>query len=676
MLGSIHRTAISHRCGIVRFFHSTLRRDDTLQNNLTSLLLNKRGKKLKPKDDSFVVLTPRQTGVLKMPRRPKNANSNTNISILEGFDMNRHREKSTMSSNSSELDILWNIKETTDKLMKFREQESNEQLAKTIESCKPSSTVISEERFVQLEKILDEQFTLQQLKLYTKLRYAYYRSRITKQKLIPMVIKKFWNCTVDPEKSELEDLIVENEISLETRDIYLLLLTKNGRILQNLARIGATIAVVIDENKIIVRSTSTIFKYVEVSISKILSNIQSEVISVDQIIKDHSSVLNSSRIHPEQILSMVQRESSTFVEPAEDSKYKISAIGTKNLVSINRLLLWALNYSPQTTEVLLFCGDKSKSYDRYPLTNIEWLDWISKTDNWFRLQEPVLRSQSKTLPMVDITDKINTLYESLGKKPEKMIEPKLSNFSTTLSATLGQVLENQTGKHLFQTKLGNLLPKLLQLPLWSDESNDYDAYNLDHHVYLFQLKFSPNIASLNYKYDIPPLELWFTVDDYGLADKLSLRCIHHYSENCAILQTPELPYDFRFSLDSTMDTIPLECDSKNLFEWILQEQPGLAEFLKTLHLHYDNKKTSIPQKLVLKMPMKSFDIAQEINYDFLALYRHRVLRFKYQDKYLVQYSNIDGGHLGGTTSRVDFVSFNDTFDKNLLNEMITDIVKF
>lgn len=394
--------------------------------DLSSILLTKRGKKLKPRDDHFVVLTPRQTGVMKLPRKHKTFQSDSKLSILEGFDIKRHNEKDTKHSVANDVDILSNIQETTNRLMKFKKQDDNEQMAAAIESSKPSSSTISQKRFTQIERVLDEQFTLQQLKNFANLKYGYYKSKITKKKLIPLIINKFWGCTVDINKSEHEDLIVENEIDLETRDIYLLLLTKKGRILQNLARIGATIAVIINENKIVVRATAPIFRYVEVSISKILENVRSTLLSIDQMIKDHSLVDVTNSMHPEEIIALIQSESSGYIEMTEDSEYKISTIGDKNLNVIDRLVVWALNYSPQKNEVIVFCGEDGTRYEQYPLSNYEWIDWISRNKTWYRLQQPINRTQILIEEKPNFDDKLESIENILQKQPENLMVPKLA----------------------------------------------------------------------------------------------------------------------------------------------------------------------------------------------------------------------------------------------------------
>ncbi|CDO94005.1 unnamed protein product [Kluyveromyces dobzhanskii CBS 2104] len=661
----------------VRFIHSTARiLTQEGSENEVNLLLSKHGKKLKPKQGHFLVLTPHQTGVMRLPKKYKSQQPNFPLSVLDGFDLGRSANRDASVSQVQGVDILSNIQETTTKLMKFKEQEDNEQMAKAIESCKPNSAGISEKRYQQLEKVLDEQFTLQQLRNYCFLKHGVRKSRIPKKELIPTIIAKLWKCSIDYNKSEHDDLIVENEISLETRDIYLLLLTKNGRILQNLARIGATIAVVIDENKLVVRATSQIFKYVEVSISKILENVVSDDFSIEEFIKNHSAVDGVERMAPEEVIALMQTKSCSYVEVTDDSGYKISTIGRKNMNIINSLLLWVLNYNPQISETLVPYNGEEK-VEKYPLTDYDWVNWISRKDNWHRLQKPVAIKQELEVKKLDLSEKIDAIWNAFENNKQNCAKPTGFNETKSLSIALGHILENSQQKYLFQSKIPQIIPKVLQLPLWDNEGFMEDEYAIDQHLYLVQMKFVPNLADVSHKVNVPPLEVWFNLDENNQADISSVRCVHTYSENSAYVQTPSLSHDYRVTVTDSVDAFPEDLESSQFHSWLQNEQPSFAKFLQDGSFCFTKmKRPRFPSSFLFEVKLEGFETTQKIRYDHLSHYQHRLLRFKYKEDILVQLSEIEGGSLGGNTSSIDFISTKESVGKEVVKQFINDVLQF
>lgn len=675
--------SLPFRCSeALRLFHSsTIVSASEDSENGMGQLFSKHGKKLKPKQDHFVVLTPRETGVIRLPKRSRVQNSRASLSVLEGYDLKRHSEKDTKFSQVQDLDILSNIQETTDRLMQFKEQEDNEEMAKAIDACKPSSNTISEKRYFQLEKVLDEQFTLQQLRNYCFLKHGTRKSRVPKKDLIPMIINKFWKCTIDHNKSEFEDLVVENEILLEKRDLYLLLLTKNGRILQNLSRIGATIAVLPEQNKLVVRCPSQLFRYVEVSITKILENIVSDDFCIKEFVKNHSLVGETASMTPLEMMNLLQTQSPSYIEVTEDDKYRISTIGNKSLKSINSLLLWILNYEPQISQsVINIQSDSSDARaERYRVGNYNWINWVARRNSWFRLQNPVPINQDQNQEKKpDLSEKMDSIWDALKLEKTKCAKPLAFNDSRSLTVTLGHVLQSEDNSNtLFQSKVAEVIPKVLRLPLWEENVSEEDMLTMDQHLYLVQMKFVPNLASVQYKVNVPPVEVWFTLDEMNYADLSTVSCIHHYADSAALLQTPSLPYDFKISQTSTIDVIPKDLESADVFEWLEKEQPGFRKFLQDAHLTFsDAKKPRYPQSFTLNVKLEGNSEPQPIEYNAMGYFKHRVLRFRYKDKYLVHYSETNGGPLGGITSSVDFINLSENIDKQTVHELLDDVIQF
>ena len=66
---------------------------------------------------------------------------------------------------------------------------------------------------------------------------------------------------------------------------------------------------------------------------------------------------------------------------------------------------------------------------------------------------------------------------------------------------------------------------------------------------------------------------------------------------------------------------------------------------------------------------------QMVNYKYLITHHHSVLRLKYLDKYMVQFSDINAGSLGGKHTRIDFIG-GEKLTQEELNTFINDILRF
>ena len=244
--------------------------------------------------------------------------------------------------------------------------------------------------------------------------------------------------------------------------------------------------------------------------------------------------------------------------------------------------------------------------------------------------------------------------------------------------TLGHVLQSEDNSNtLFQSKVAEVIPKVLRLPLWEENVSEEDMLTMDQHLYLVQMKFVPNLASVQYKVNVPPVEVWFTLDEMNYADLSTVSCIHHYADSAALLQTPSLPYDFKISQTSTIDVIPKDLESADVFEWLEKEQPGFRKFLQDAHLTFsDAKKPRYPQSFTLNVKLEGNSEPQPIEYNAMGYFKHRVLRFRYKDKYLVHYSETNGGPLGGITSSVDFINLSENIDKQTVHELLDDVIQF
>lgn len=648
-----------------------------------------RGKKRKPAKANIVVLDHRQAGLLKKRHTPdffRRRNQSERLSVLEGVELGnlpdgRHATDTGLRSAAS-AGILNEIELQRKKLLVFKSSVSREQAVKSIGHQKPAEKVVSKQRYEQLEQLLDTAYTLPQLRAYTRDIYQAPNSTSTKPNIIRRILDKYWSCAINDTISESEDLIVERIIDISTRDMYLLLLTSNGKILNNFARIGATLAVAIDENVVIVRATAPVIKYVEVSLNRILSNVDTAKLPVLDIIRNHTARGSSPNTSEDELVSMVQKESAAYFEKAsaeaqDDGVYNVSAFGSKRLLKAKNLLLWGVDYHPQLVEKVELCCDEGKeSFKTFPYTNVECFDWIKRSKGWYRLQQPLSKGASK----MDIVkppsplqndDKLNQWYDFLVQKSENsknsgvMHLKGVKDSQNIFSLTLGQILKTKQGSEqgseehgvLFQPKITQIASQLLKLPLYDLALSKDDDFTVDQHEYYVQLKFIPNLSTVPEEVgNAPPLELWFELDDYDSAITSTARCIVQQEQKALLLQTPHLPHDYRINVDRMVELAETYEEAQE--HW-LAEQPGVKKFIQDAQLTFNSKKKlKIPRFADLSLPTLGADgevTHCEVQYDYVNANYHRVLRLMYMDKYMVQFSDVKGGSLGGRYTQVDFI---------------------
>lgn len=661
--------------------------DDSITNQL--LILNDtfsatRGKKRKPDKANIVVLDPKQAGLLKKRRTPdyfRRRQDGERLSVLEGVELgilpDRRQVADIKRRTGTSVGILNEIESQRKKLLVFKSSVSREQAVRSISYQKPSESIVSRERYEQLEQLLDSAYTLPQLRAYTRDYYKAPNSRSTKPNIIRRILDKYWNCVVNETINESEDLIVERVIDISTRDMYLLLLTSNGKILNNFARIGATLAVAIDENVVIVRATAPIIKYVEVSLNRILANVDTTKLPVHDIIINHTAKGTSPNTSEGELVSMVQKESAAYFEKTstdgeDDGCYQVSAFGSKRLLKAKNLLLWGVNYHPQLQEEVEICYDQTTdSFKSFPFTNIECLDWVKRNKGWYRLQQPLSKNGTKDTDtqlstLLQNEHKLDEWYNFLVQKNESSRQSNMMHLkgvkeTSVFSLTLGQILttneNSQTKETLFEPKITQIASKLLELPLYDLTASKDEHYTVDQHEYYVQLKFIPDLSTLpDGSKNAPPLELWFELDDYDSAVTSTARCIVQQEQRALLLQTPNLPHDYRINNDRMVELTETAEEAQE--QW-LSEQPGVKKFIQDAQLTFSSrKKLKVPKSLDLNLTTigDGPEVTHcNVQYDYVNANYHRVLRLMYMDKYMVQFSDVKGGSLGGRYTQVDFI---------------------
>ncbi|GAV50375.1 hypothetical protein ZYGR_0U02310 [Zygosaccharomyces rouxii] len=652
-----------------------------------------RGKKLKPSKTNFLVLDPSQTGLLKRRHTPSyfRSNNGKKLSILEGVELGADSNTGAPRRSRHSTKILQEIEAQRMKLLVFKSSVSKEQAVRSINYQKPSTSNMSRLRYDQLKHLLDSAYTLPQLRAYTKKYYGIAHSKTTKDTLIKTIMDDYWKCEPNDFVDESEDLILERIINVDIRDMYLLLLTNNGKILNNFSRIGATLAVALDENIMIVRGTSPIIKYVEVSLSNILANVNTMTMNLRQFISNHSArneIMSDMKLN--ELISLIQRESAVFFElmgsePGDDV-YRISAFGHKRVSKAQNLLLWGTQYHPQLSEKveqLHINGQDVNSFAKFPFTDIESLDWINRNKDWYRLQKPISKKDVPHIAVpsheniIPTDEKLDQWYDFLmdQKKEPQMMALKLDEPPKKMfSMTLGQLLTTNDGNDaLFEPKIPQVMTKLLELPLYDSLTSKDELYTMDQHDYYVQLNFIPNLSNVPHTNEnAPPIELWFELDEYDVAIINSVRCITQLQQRSLFVQTPQQPRDIKVNVDTVAELT--ETYEDGLENW-LSRQPGIRKFLQDSRLTFQSRKNLvIPESMDVNLHHVSGE-KSSVQYDYVNAVYHRILRLKYMDKYLVQFSDIKGGSSGANHTQVDFIG-GELLSRDDFKQFVKDVSQF
>lgn len=169
------------------------------------------------------------------------------------------------------------------------------------------------------------------------------------------------------------------------------------------------------------------------------------------------------------------------------------------------------------------------------------------------------------------------------------------------------------------------------------------------------------------------MELWFELDDRDNAIKASMDCIFSVSEKAVMLEAPQHPFDFKIVSDAVVSLNPsLENDDPG--QW-LEGQDELKHYVDQAKLDFgQGNKMLLGNSVCVNIPTEEEGTVQ-VRYDFVNTYRHRITRLKFRDRFLVQYSNINGGARGGQTNRIDLIC-DDNPDYNDFSNFIQQSLEF
>ncbi|AEY98650.1 FAGL167Cp [Eremothecium gossypii FDAG1] len=648
----------------------------------------------------FIVLDPEQTGLLpkrgetgRSWRKDREHGSRRNLKTRD--DLSEKPAKKQDKEKVTARDLLDALEWSGEKMLREEKRStSDEETIGVINNMRPDQAALqmSPERFEQLRKALAKSFSYTQLRLYASKLYGLKKTNETKKAFVTKVMQECWKCKVDKTISKKQDLIIKRTIDLSQKDMYLLLMTDGGRILQNMARTGASIAAAFTENKLIIHASKSLATYIEASIASILNSIQSSRLSLYEFAKEHTAVQDSRspQYSPEQLLAMVCRECSVHQEkyPEVPGLVALSALSQEKLAAARQLLLWAFDYKPEVTTDTIFCGleDNQITYAKYPVSDPEWFNWLERKTKWFRLQQVEHRlspdmSGAAPAPVPVVPENVlNQVYDFCMRQSTGNVA-EIQNHAAeakVLRVSLGQVLTDESGqRQMFQPQAPYMNQKLLQLPLYYPLESEHDYYSVDQHDYFLQLRYAPVLSATGFRYNLPPLELWFTLGENNRVEPHTVRCINRLAERSVMLQLPGSPVDCRVTLERVSEMVPPGDDASH--EWLLTHQPALQQYLDRVtptldrHLRARMQNVALPDPIHLNVALPGSP-PSPIPYRFVSMAHHRVLSLRYLDKYRVQLSTVSGGPAGGKHSELDVLP-DAVPDRAAFAQLIADVSK-
>lgn len=626
-----------------------------------------RGKKIKPEKPNIVVLDPRQAGLTSNKKvflsnsdykwRNSTKNSTRMNTLFEGIEL-EHNNSSEKFSNK-----ITDLSEETEKLLKFKTIASTQQVNQSIDSFKPTVKNISQEDYLSIEKQLTDSFTIKQLRAYVNELDPNHNlitsHRLVKHKLIQQIFNKLWNGQISNVSINLQT----KTIKLSQRHSKLLLLTHNGKILRNLARLNLNLFIQLNlsQNELKITSTNSILRFIEVSLNNILNNV---------CVTDWAPTITLN----ENQLNLITRICGVDINNNE-----IAAFGWKRIRLAERLVAWIqsndnkFNKNEQI-ETWLNTDAKKENIKWYPFNDIDSLNWLSKNENWGRFQQTnsLNTEQDNIMKPIDIIseEKIDKLYEFFKNSKTKDSVNLKSQHLNIFSVSMGQIIENNNAnKHLFQPKISNFSNKILQLPPDTTSIDESMTDFINEPSYYLELNFSP--SQKNEIKNAPPIKLLSELDENNNIIYETIQCLTYLSTDEYLIKLPQLSHDYKITQDKVSDII--EYDSNDA----LINQPGLSEFLNKFSFSPLKSFEDYIDKLEVNLPL-STDTKASIEYEFVSLNHHSMRRFRYLDKYPVQFSKVNGGPLGGSYTQIEFINdktSNNMISRDEFSQFIKDIFK-
>ncbi|CCK67979.1 Sls1p KNAG_0A02900 [Huiozyma naganishii CBS 8797] len=617
------------------------------------------GKKIKPEKPNIVVLNPKQAGIAARNRDPRKLpHSSHHLSILQGVDLGADNSKTSVHRRQPSRDGDAATEENADylSLLNFQSKITPEQIVSSIDSLKPPQTSVSNATVQSLTQNLYDSYTAKQLQYFLKSKDPnMQRSRLNKGIMINKILLQIWGLKI------MDSLTTTKfrQIKMSRRSAKLLILTQNGKILQNLIRLNKNLLIQLNfstNDLNIWCDDESLIRFIEISISQILRNVVITSWDLGTLTPD--------------LMALITKTCAVDIDLATN---ECAAFGWKRINLAKRLFKWVQAASLE--KKVMFENERIQKWtsenrevhtESFFFNDIGSLNWFRRNYNdWTRLQEVAPFTETEKTPSAESfvdDEKINELHDFLYSKrtPPTAAPFELVNDASQspthhslISVSLGQLLtRSKTAETFFLPRVPHLVSKLMKLPLYDDFKTKDAMFTVEQHDYYLQLQFAPAIENP----DLPPLEIWLELDDNDDIILESAQCLVQEQKSNYLIQTPELCHDYKVSME-TVSNVSLET------------QNMVKTYLKNL------KFTSLNHfKCSHQLSVAAPDGKNAI-YDYLAVNYHRIIKLRYMDKYVVQFSDINGGSLGGRYSQVHFVcDENPTRDQ--FSTFIKDVFKF
>ncbi|CAI4035067.1 hypothetical protein SMKI_12G2050 [Saccharomyces mikatae IFO 1815] len=611
------------------------------------------GKKKLPQNLKFVVLNPTQSGLVKSDQK-----------------LSRHRPSRRYAQKENGNDDA----DFGSKLLVFEKQNSLDSALNSIRLKKPISASLPSFEYNALLQLLSSSYNRYQLREFISSHHPASPLHLThwkKSKLSQYIIEKVWQCQ-PMSTPAIPTGIKSTSLTFQfdsPREIFLLLITQNGKILTNFNKLGLTFIISIQDNELTIKGSPSLLKYVEISLNKIWSNIT------------HENVRVCSSMPSKDVINLIQKETHTFFEYLPDSQmHKISALSSKKISMAKVFLLNALASNQHTTQHQDIISSPAAKSEYYPFNNtLENLDWLNKSQDWSRLQSTVTKNctdlPARTTPQ--LTDAQINQYENFLSTNAPSLSTS-NSISQCLSMSLGYSLQCASSPSIFQPLIHkSFISKLLNLPIHKELASSVPASLSDHlitnaHQSFVQLNFTP--VPLNRSSPSPPfMQIWFEIDEFDNIITTSMRPLLKLQENSVVLRAPHCQTDYKITSDYIQDILP--CFDQTQPDAWLSEQNGLREFLVKSHWKL-NKYQNLLKKITINLPE---NLVQQ--YQLTDILTHRVLNLRFpangahDDKYIIQYSDISRGFVNnGSYKQLDFINVNP--NETSLKTFINDVLNF
>lgn len=336
-----------------------------------------------------------------------------------------------------------------------------------IERMKPLNPQLSEKRFRQLKQDLEQGFTVRQLRNYAeneKPKDQQLPRKMVKGKMVDYILRQLWLVEPSTSVNADDDLIVENTLPLSKRDLFFVL-ADSGRLPRSWTETGASIAILSDELKIVVRSTQANFEWIRVSLMRYLESVQSTYVDV--------KTLNSLRPIEELPLARIQRFTNTYIETfSHDTGVVIFSTTDEAIDLAKRALVHATGFAPSVSSAR-FKAD-AQDVRRYPIMDDDAMPWNQRSLAWFREKQVSRRNttgaETDVLPSEEsAADSVTAeLMEKVGAA--SLVPAERVTFTASFGYDISTDVSDAptSEQQAFLTNVPHVLSKATGLPLYDD----------------------------------------------------------------------------------------------------------------------------------------------------------------------------------------------------------------